>query len=106
MKHRLAVILSGLLLTADPLMAADVAVDQVGQKFSPKEVALAVGDSVHFHNSDDVTHNINVIDPEGDSDDQGLQKPGQDINYKFAKPGTYDVKCSIHPKMKMTVTVK
>ena len=86
--------------------AADVNIDQLGQKFDPNTVSLGAGDVVHFKNGDDVTHNINVIDADDNADDKGLQKPGQEIVHKFTKPGTYLVKCAIHPKMKMTVTVK
>jgi plastocyanin len=38
--------------------------------------------------------------------DKGLQKPGETINQLFDKSGKFVVRCSIHPKMKMTVTVK
>lgn len=89
-----------------PSFAADIAVDQIGQKFDPNSVTLKVGDTLHFKNGDDVTHNINVIDGDDNADDKGLQKPGQEIAQKFDKPGSYLVKCAIHPKMKMSVEVK
>ncbi len=102
---RLPVLLLGACL-ALPVAAADVHVDQVGQKFDPNTVSLKVGDTVHFKNGDDVTHNINVIDGDDNADDKGLQKPGQEITQKFDKAGSYMVKCAIHPKMKMSVEVK
>ena len=86
--------------------AADVDVTQIGQKFIPGNITAKVGDHVKFHNKDDVTHNINVIDAADNADDKGLQKPGEDIDELLAKAGVYNVRCSIHPKMKMTINVQ
>jgi plastocyanin len=35
-----------------------------------------------------------------------LQQPGAEFKVPFVKPGTYQVSCGIHPKMKLSVTVK
>jgi plastocyanin len=86
--------------------AADVNIDQVGQKFSMPSVTVKAGDTLHFKNQDDVTHNINVINSSDDADDKGLQKPGETIDQKFPTAGDYMVRCSIHPKMKMSVKVQ
>jgi plastocyanin len=86
--------------------AASVTIEQSGQQFSEKSAALSVGDSITFANHDDVTHNINVINDDDEAADLGLQKPGQNLTYKFDKSGKFKVRCSIHPSMKMTVNVK
>ena len=86
--------------------AADAHVDQVGKTFDPSELQLKAGDTITFHNSDDVTHNINVFDSDDNPDDKGLQKPGEDIKHTFTKPGEYLARCGIHPKMKMNIEVK
>jgi len=87
--------------------AASWTIDQAGQHFSEKSVVLNKGDAVVFANRDDVTHNITVLDDEDDdSNDLGLQKPGQDLIYRFDKAGRFRVRCIIHPSMKMTVNVK
>lgn len=86
--------------------AAQVGIDQINQKFSQSSLTIKAGDTVNYKNGDDVTHNINVTSPDGDTDDKGLQKPGETIAQTFAKPGEYDVRCSIHPKMHMKVTVE
>ncbi len=86
--------------------ASTKTIDQSGQQFSEKSVAVAPGDSLTFANHDDVTHNINVINDDDDATDLGLQKPGESLTYKFDKAGKFKVRCSIHPSMKMTVTVK
>jgi plastocyanin len=97
--------LTGLTLS-QAAIAADTSIDQVGQKFSTTTVTLKAGESIHFLNKDDVTHNINVIDSDDNANDKGLQKPGETIDQKFDKPGDFQVRCSIHPKMKMTVKVQ
>jgi plastocyanin len=99
----LAVALVGL---GTGVRASSVTIDQSGQRFSEKSVALAAGDSLAFANKDDVNHNITVVDDDDDATDLGLQKPGETINYKFDKAGRFKVRCSIHPSMKMAVTVK
>jgi plastocyanin len=87
--------------------AAGPTIDQMGLNFSEKLVAVNKGDAVVFANRDDVTHNITVLDDDDDgSNDLGLQKPGQDLAYKFDKSGRFRVRCTIHPSMKMTVNVK
>jgi plastocyanin len=103
--RRAVIVVVGLLAAYSLAYAAEVAVDQVNQKFSVSSLSVKAGDTVTYKNGDDVTHNINVTDPDGNTDDKGLQKPGETISETFAKPGEYDVRCSIHPKMHMKVTV-
>ena len=95
-----------LLLLAVSVRAAITTVEQSGQQFSEKSLSLAVGDGIMFANHDDVTHNINVINDDDDAADLGLQKPGENLTYKFDKAGRFKVRCSIHPSMKMSVNVK
>ena len=76
------------------------------QHFSEKSLSLATGDAVTFANKDDVSHNITVVNDDDDAADLGLQKPGENLVYKFDKAGKFKVRCSIHPGMKMSVTVK
>jgi cytochrome c peroxidase len=88
---------------ADP----PVTVSQVGSKFSVKDLALTKGQTVVFLNDDTTSHNITVTgDGNGVAVNGGLQPPGEKFEMPFAKPGTYLVTCGIHPKMRMTVTVK
>jgi plastocyanin len=95
-----------LLLIGAAVHAAGVTIDQSGQQFSEKSVTLSPGDTVTFANKDDVSHNITVVDDDDDTADLGLQKPGENLTYKFDKAGRFKVRCSIHPSMKMIVTVK
>jgi cytochrome c peroxidase len=86
--------------------AAGLTIEQSGQQFSEKSAALKPGDALIFANKDDVSHNITVVDDDDETADLGLQKPGETLTYKFDKSGRFKIRCSIHPSMKMTVTVK
>ncbi len=97
---------AALAVLALDVRAATTTIEQSGQQFSEKSVTLKIGDSVTFANHDDVTHNINVINDDDDATDLGLQKPGENLTYKFDKAGRFKVRCSIHPSMKMSANVK
>ena len=85
--------------------AAPVTVSQKGLQFSTDELTVDKGQVVVFMNDDKTAHNITVAG-EGMNLNGGLQQPGADFKVPFTKPGTYQISCGIHPKMKMTVTVK
>ncbi len=82
-----------------------VTVTQKALQFSVEELSLEKGQIVTFVNDDRTAHNI-TVSGEGINLNGGLQQPGADFKVPFAKPGTYSVSCGIHPKMKMTITVK
>jgi plastocyanin len=87
--------------------ATTITVSQHGLVLSRSLASLAKGDRIVFTNEDDVIHNIHIFGPgEDDSLDLGLQKQGATLTYKFDKAGAYRVRCSIHPSVKMAVTVK
>ena len=86
--------------------AADTTVTQSHSTFDVDAVTVKVGDNIVFANKDDITHNIQIITEDGDVDDRGLQKTGEDIKVSFPKAGKFKVRCSVHPKMKMAVTVQ
>ena len=86
--------------------AAETVVDQHDLKFVPDAVTIAAGDTIRFTDSDHITHNITITNPDGTTVDKGMDMYKQDIVVPFAKPGVYKVHCRIHPTMMMTVTVK
>ena len=98
-----ALLISGLAL---PVSAAEAVVDQHDLTFVPNAVTINAGDTVRFTDTDHITHNITIVNPDGASDDKGMDRYGQDIAVPFAKSGVFQVHCKIHPTMKMTVTVK
>ena len=96
---------AAVVLTAGVRAAAPVTVTQKGLQFSVEELSLSKGQIVTFVNDDRTAHNITVTG-DGVNLNGGLQQPGADFKVPFTKPGTYQVSCGIHPKMKMTITVK
>ena len=85
--------------------AAPVTVSQKGLQFSVEELSLSKGQVVVFVNDDRTAHNI-TVSGEGVSLNGGLQQPGSEFKVPFGKAGTYQVSCGIHPKMKLSITVK
>jgi len=86
--------------------ATTLRVRQHGLMLSQSSATLNKGDRIVFGNEDDVIHNIHIFGPGDEEHDLGLQKPGKDLSFVFAKPGAYRVRCNIHPSIKMAVTVK
>jgi plastocyanin len=101
----LALIL-GTALMSSRAVASEAVVDQRDLMFVPASVSIASGDTVRFTDSDRITHNITIVYPDGTTVDKGMDRYGEDIIVHFTKPGTYQVRCLIHPMMHMTITVK
>jgi len=83
--------------------AAEHVVSEKDKKFSVKKLDIAVGDSVKIVNDDAVKHNVMNLKLGYNS---GLQEPGSSSTLKFDKNGKFLIRCGIHPKMKMKITVK
>jgi plastocyanin len=83
---------------------AVLVVSQKGRAFVPAAVTVKAGDSVAFVNDDSITHNV-FAKGEVAQFDLKQQPPGQRNEVVFAKPGTVEVRCAIHPSMKLVVTV-
>lgn len=93
-------LLAGLALAGD-----SVTVGQKGLRFSTSELTVTKDQAIVFLNNDTTAHNITVVG-EGLTLNGGLQAPGAQFRVPSLKPGTYAVSCGIHPKMKLTLTVK
>lgn len=78
---------------------------QKGRAFNVKEIAIAVGDVVHFVNDDAFIHQI-FVKARNFQFDSAESDPGHVIDLKFTEAGTFDVRCHIHPKMLLKVTAK
>ena len=74
---------------------------QKGRRFTPVQITINRGDSLTFTNEDEFIHQMYS---EGlfDSDEKN---PGEKLVQPFTRSGTFDVKCHIHPKMKLEVKV-
>jgi plastocyanin len=71
--------------------------------FKPMNVTILVGGSVTWKNLDGEPHTVTST--------EGLFRSGaidqdESFTFKFDKPGVYSYLCSIHSKMRATVTVQ
>jgi cytochrome c peroxidase len=71
-----------------------------------ENVAIRLGEKLRFVNDDTVTHNITLKTPGGESRPGILEKPGDEVELAFDEVGTHQVRCLIHPKMKLSVEVR
>jgi len=78
---------------------------QSERAFHPAEITINHGQSLSFSNQDDFIHQIYVDSP-GFNYDSEEQPPGETLSIPFPAPGTFPVRCHIHPKMLLTVHVK
>ena len=100
MKRILLAILLGL---GTPAFAEDAhTIAQQGRTFHPGEVGINRGETLTFTNRDVFIHQI-YVPGLFDSDERA---PGQNVSESFPEAGTFEVRCHIHPKMKLVVHVK
>jgi plastocyanin len=71
--------------------------------FAPQTLTVTAGTTVTWTNHDDVPHNVVSTDKVFKSKTMDTDEK---FSYTFAKPGTYNYYCSIHPRMTATVVVK
>jgi plastocyanin len=85
-------------------VAADHKIIQKEMAFHPNELSIKVGDNIHFINADIGTHNAYVSSDTFQFDLQA-QQPGNSKSVTFTRPGVFEVRCAMHPRMKLKVTV-
>jgi len=85
-----------------PVMADEISVTIKNFDYSPMELDIKPGTTVVWKNLDGEPHTIA-------STDGMFRSPALDQNdsysFTFNRPGVFKYICSIHPKMKATVTV-
>jgi plastocyanin len=94
-------LLVALLLLSPSLAMADQTIIQKGRRFAPAEVTIHRGESLVFTNNDEFIHQV-YADGQFDSEEKA---PGENLTESFTDAGTFEVRCHIHPKMKLTVHV-
>lgn len=90
------------LIAAGNSVADDLRVSQQGRAFDPGEVSLVRGQTLRIVNDDEFIHHAVV---EGDEFDSGIQELGDEVEITFDEEGLFNVRCDIHPKMSLLVTV-
>jgi plastocyanin len=98
-------LVAAMLFAAASAFAASLHVAQKHRSFSPSDITIQRGDTIAFSNDDEFLHQI-YVESKAMSFDSAEQYPGETINVTFAQPGTFQVRCHIHPKMLLTVHVK
>ena len=74
-----------------------------GVAWDPKTLVVARGDTVEWKNVDVVPHNVRQDKHVFWSKDF---PPGTSFRWKATKRGTFPYKCTLHPEMTGTLTVK
>ena len=92
-------------LVAVAAFAGESRVVQSGKAFEPKALTVKAGDSVVFANEDIYDHNV-YSESDGNVFNLGIQSPGQTNSVTLGTAGVVAVRCRIHPKMMLTVTVE
>lgn len=102
MRALLPIIVLGLL--AGAAIGAEFTVRQAEKTFMPEGLAVPKGTAVHFANDEKFVHHAFVDTPRFAAD-TGDIPPGESRDIVFTQPGTFTVRCAIHPQMRMTVEV-
>jgi plastocyanin len=84
--------------------ASDHTVGQMGRAFTTTNIKIKRGDVVVFVNDDNVPHNISSSSADN-AFNLGSQAPGRSTPVTFTTAGEVDVRCLIHPRMRMTVQI-
>lgn len=94
------------LAAAAPALAAQVVVvAQKDRAFGVDEAAVERGGVIRFTNEDDFPHQISISGA-GLEFDSGLQGPGELVEVAAMAPGLFQVRCGIHPRMRMAIRVR
>lgn len=81
-----------------------ILLDQKGQRFLPRILAVVVGQAVDFRNSDNVFHNVFSYSPPKRFD-LGRYPRGKSKRLTFQKSGVVQVYCDIHSDMRADIVV-
>jgi plastocyanin len=87
------------------LYAGQHAVSQKARLFSPGAITINVGDTVIFKNDDSVTHHVYSA-TRGQEFELETAEPGDDARQTFTKRGRAEIRCGLHPGMRMIVNIK
>ena len=83
-----------------------VQMDQLGMEFLPPVLLATVGQPVHFHNGEDILHNVRVYNIDTKETAFNISTPiGGTYEHYFDTAGTYRVACDIHPQMGASVVI-
>lgn len=87
-----------------PKAPVTATLDQQGARFEPDLIAIPVGSTVEFPNSDPIFHNVFSLS-KAQPFDLGYYPQGQTRSVKFNHPGVVQVYCHIHANMYAAIVV-
>ena len=88
----------------DDLRPGRVRMDQRGEQFTPRVLAITAGTTVEFPNSDTTFHNVFSLS-RARTFDLGRYRPGRTGRVTFDRPGIVPVFCDIHSHMSAYILV-
>jgi len=83
----------------------DIVISQKNRTYSPKAVTIKKGESIKVVNDDIFLHHA-FIDSDDMEFDSGSMDEGENVVVKFPTSGVFELKCAIHPKMNLEITVE
>ena len=106
----LVIITIGATLPTIRAVAEEHVVSQNNMQFLVKDakaetMTIKVGDEVVFRNDDRLVHNVYSRTP-GFEFDLGTMRRGTSGKHTFAKAGSVDIECAIHPHMKFKIQIQ
>jgi plastocyanin len=82
-----------------------VTISQKRRKYAPGAVTIKPGDTLRIVNDDIFLHHA-FVDEETLQYDSESMEEGETRDIRFTEVGNYQVRCAIHPRMRLDVTVK
>lgn len=80
-------------------------ISQKRRKYAPTAVTIKAGDRIRIVNDDIFLHHA-FVDSDRLQYDSGSMEEGESRDIQFDDVGTYQVRCAIHPRMRLDVTVE
>ncbi len=85
--------------------ADEYVISQKKRKFTPSVLVAKIGDKVTYLNDDRFAHNLFSETP-GHEFDVRKQMPGDRHTITLDRKGVIEVRCAIHSRMRMKITVE
>lgn len=99
-------LLSGSAIAMQDLLPGAVLITQKNRAFEPGTVEIDKGQTLHIVNDDGQLMHHAYVASSNFNFDSGEQLPGTAVDIQFSTLGKYFVLCGIHPKMRLSVTVR
>ena len=98
-------LLLGAAITLPALANTPQTISQKKRKYAPEAVTLQVGETLRVLNDDIFLHHAFIESDEMEYD-SGSMEEGESRDIVFDKQGRFVMKCAIHPKMRLDITVE